>query len=166
MLWMHSGGCIHEDIAKRLPELAPYIKWHLCATDEPMHYLANTLYLAGDRDHWGLRRGEFRQFTDKATGLPEWELTLEETPGKSFLTQSKTTAAATEPPPVTLRWKPYGRTGEGKERELDAARKAALWPEATDADLTEPGLKERLEARQSALLAEFRAAVESFGFVY
>ncbi len=56
--------------------------------------------------------------------------------------------------------------GEGKERELDKARHAAIWPDATDEELTAPGLKERLEARLPALLAEFRAAVESLGFTW
>jgi hypothetical protein len=37
-------GMIHEDIAKHFPELAPFLKWHLCSSDGPMHYLANTLY--------------------------------------------------------------------------------------------------------------------------
>jgi hypothetical protein len=43
----HSGGCLHEDIAKHFPRLAPFIKWHLCATDGPMHYVANTMYWLG-----------------------------------------------------------------------------------------------------------------------
>ncbi len=107
-----SGGCIHGEIAKHFPELAPFIKWHLCSSDGPLHYVANTVYLAGDRDCWGLRRGE------------------------------------------------------GKDRELSAARRAAIWPDATDEDLTAPGLEQRLEARLPALLAEFRKAVESLGFVF
>jgi hypothetical protein len=41
-----SGGCLHEEVAKHFPELAKYIKWHLCSTDEPMHYIANTVYHA------------------------------------------------------------------------------------------------------------------------
>jgi hypothetical protein len=56
--------------------------------------------------------------------------------------------------------------GEGKARELDAARVCACWPDATDEDLTAPGLKERLEARLPGLMTEFRAAVEHFGFTY
>jgi len=56
--------------------------------------------------------------------------------------------------------------GEGKARELDAARSTAIWPDATDAELTAPGLEERLTARLPALLREFRAAMESLGFVF
>jgi hypothetical protein len=51
ILYFESGGCIHDEIAKRIPELAPLLKWHLCSTDGPMHYIANTVYLAGNRDY-------------------------------------------------------------------------------------------------------------------
>ena len=40
------GGCIHEEIREVFPELAYLIEWHLCSTDGPMHYVANTLYHA------------------------------------------------------------------------------------------------------------------------
>jgi len=56
--------------------------------------------------------------------------------------------------------------GEGKERDLDGARSAAVWPDATDEDLISPGLEQRLIDRLPALMAEFKAAVESLGFVY
>lgn len=56
------GGCIHEDIVKHFPELRPYIKWHLCSSGEPLHYLANTLYHANDKDCWGKRKGEPYQY--------------------------------------------------------------------------------------------------------
>lgn len=166
-LWLNSCGCVHDAIAAHLPRLAKYIKWHLCSSDGPLHYPANALYLAGDRDCWGLRKGEFRQSIDKASGLPAWKLTLEDVPGeRSPLSRTLQTASATEPPPVTVRWKPCGMEGEGKERQLDAARNAAVWPEATDEELTAPDLKERLAARLPALLADFRAAVEELGFTF
>lgn len=41
------GGCLHEDIAKHFPDLAPLIRWHLVSSDGPMHYIANTLYWLG-----------------------------------------------------------------------------------------------------------------------
>lgn len=49
------GGCIHQEVAQAFPELAPFIKWHLVSTDEPLHYVANGLYWLGwqgwrDRD--------------------------------------------------------------------------------------------------------------------
>lgn len=54
-------GSNPELIAKVWPEFAHLLKWHLCSSDGPMHYVANTLYLAGDKDCWGLSAGESRQ---------------------------------------------------------------------------------------------------------
>lgn len=158
-------GCLHEEIAKHFPELAPLIKWHLCNSDGPWGYLENTVYLAGDRDCWGLRKGEFKQFKDKETGLPLWELDATYDDFGAF-GKRRNPASAEKPAPVSFDWKPYGRTGEGKERELDKARNAAIWPEATDEELTAPDLKERLLERLPALMEEFRKAVESLGFTY
>ena len=53
-----------------------------------------------------------------------------------------------------------------KESNLDHARSSAVWPDATDEDLLAPGLEERLQARLPRLMGEFKAAVESLGFVY
>ena len=39
-----AGGMLHDEIAEAFPELAPYLKWHLCSSDGPMHYIANTVY--------------------------------------------------------------------------------------------------------------------------
>lgn len=210
-------GCLHDEIAKVFPELAPFIKWHLTSTDGPMHYIANTIYLAGDRDCWGCRKGDprtfetairfgknpilhrfprearFVKFLQEASKIKQDQYDFEvlayehgpdahgykfgpkytfggyaekwhecpfdsEQEALNFLKALQTC----EPEFVTTptAW------GEGKERQLDAAREAACWPEATDEELTAPGLKERLQARAAGLQAEFRAAVESFGFTY
>ena len=53
-----SCGCLHDEIAKVFHELAPLIKWHLVSTNSPMHYVANTVYQASDRDHNGKAKGE------------------------------------------------------------------------------------------------------------
>ena len=162
---MESGGCIHEDIVKHFPELTPLIKWHLCSNDGPMHYIPNTVFLAGERDCWGMLKGEFRQHTSRGqqnngeAGIPNWVLELPDR-------VSRDVCATEKPAPVLCEWKAYGRTGEGKERELDKARHVAVWPEATDEELTAPDLKERLEARLPKLLDNFRAAMESLGFTY
>lgn len=57
---------------------------------------------------------------------------------------------------------------KGKAHEFDGARRAAVWLDATDEELSvEPEeLKAVLVARLPALMAEFRTAVESFGFDY
>lgn len=151
---------MHEEIAKHFPKLAPFIKWHLCSSDGPMHYIGNVMYFAGDRDCHGLTKGEFKQFTDK-DGIPKW---IPES-GVSN-TGSRTIASIKKPEPLTVAWVPWGRTGEGKVRELDAARRCAIWPDATDAELCAPDLKQRLEARLPALMEEFKSAMESLGFVY
>jgi hypothetical protein len=162
----YMGGCRHDEVAKHFPELAPFIKWHLTSSDGPMHYGANVAYHAGDRDCWGLRKGEFRQHTSRGPnqnggieGVPNWVLELPDR-------QSRDVYATKKPAPVTLEWQPYGRTGEGKERDLDAARSCAAWPDATDEDLTAPGLEQRLMDRLPSLMAEFKKAMESLGFVY
>lgn len=57
---------------------------------------------------------------------------------------------------------------EGKTRELEAARRIAIWPEATDEQLSLPRdqLKALLVERLPALLANFRAAIEAIGFTW
>ena len=134
------GGAAHDHIAKVFPELAPLLKWHLVSSDGPMHCVANAVYLAGDRDCWGLRAGETRQIRNGKTKQLCWQLSEHSLP--------KYVDSDTQPPgTATLQYVPWLRTGEGKARELDAARSVAVWPEATDAELTAPDLRERLEAR-------------------
>lgn len=153
-----SGGCMHEAIIKEFPELAPYIKWHLCSSDGPMHYIANTLYHASDRDYCGLLKGERKQLCNGKSGLPAWQIVA---------TKSEWVDSAEMPTtPLTIAWEPVWIVGEGKERQLDYARSTAVWPEATEAELTSPNLKQRLEERLPQLLADFRTAVESLGFTW
>ena len=156
--WAHeSGGCLHEDIAKYFPQYAHLIKWHLVSTDGPLHYIANTLYHANDRDHWGLRKGEFRQQKDK-NGYPLWRLPR--------LSSDIVSGPGGKPDWIMVEYEPVGIMGEGKERQLDSARSAACWPEATDEELSSDNLKEMLEARLPNLLKEFREDMENLGFTW
>jgi hypothetical protein len=50
------GGSCHELITEWFLELAPLIKWHLCAINGPMHYVANTVYHAGAGEFAHARR--------------------------------------------------------------------------------------------------------------
>lgn len=163
---IEAGGCMHEDIAKVFPELEPLIKWHLCYDDGPMHYLANTVYHAGDRDYNGLKKGEVRQIRNGRTGKLAWQATVVDSAGKEVSTPSRY-FDADEQPTVDARfvYVPWTRTGEGKERDFAAARHTAVWPEATDEQLSaEPDeLRAMLTARLPKLLADFRAVVESTG---
>ncbi len=44
------GGCCHDAIKETWPEFAHLIGWHLCSTDGPLHYIANTVYHADNGD--------------------------------------------------------------------------------------------------------------------
>lgn len=158
--WIY-GGCLHDEIIKHIPELAPYVKWHLTSSDGPMHYLENTLYNASERDCWGLLKGEFRPYRAK-DGVPRWSIPFQ----PAYALCNNSVESETEPAPVTLRYQREGRTGEGKARDLAGARVSAVWPEATDEELTAPNIEARLNARLPKLLEDFRQAMESLGFTY
>ena len=151
-------GCLHDDIAKVFPELAPLIKWDLISTDGPMHYIDNTCYHAGDRDCNGLRRGEQKPILgpDK---VPTWV---------PKITPEKYVKGGDQPAPVLVEYELRCREGEGKERDLAAARSCAVWPDATDEELCQerPQLEAALKARLPALLAEFKQAMLEIGFIY
>ena len=147
-----SYGCIHEEIAKFFPELKKYIKWHLMSSDGPMHYLANTLYHAGDKDCYGYRKGE--QQRDKKSGLLIWK-------PKKYTNEY---IYGNNEPIVTIEYEPV--LGEGKERDLNTARNSAIWPEATGEELCSPDLEQKLKDRLPGLIAEFKKDVEELGFVF
>jgi hypothetical protein len=164
-----SGGCLHEEISKRFPELEPLIKWHLMSTDEPMYYVANTVYHAGNRDHRGLRKGERRQLRNGKTDLPVWERVVRDGNGEIVKGGHDWRDSAEQPQEtLTVTWEPVWIIGEGKEREFNHARSSAVWPEATDKELSvEPAeLRAKLLERLPTLMAEFKRAVESLGLIY
>jgi len=162
-----AGGCLHDDIAEWFPEFVPLIPWHLVSTDGPMHYVANAVYLAGDRDYNGLKKGERRQIRNGKTGELAWKLARDD--GTELYELPKYSDGPTPPAETpVLKWLPWESIGEGKERELDAARSVAVWPDATDEELSqEPKiLGAVLLARLPALLADFRAVMLSIGFEF
>lgn len=205
-----SGGCLHEDIVKVFPDYAHLIKWHLCSSDGPMHYIANTVHFASERDCWGLLKGEpkhydyglrfnnvpvthrlkksFYEFLEQRAGK-EGRFTIAEfahdrepkTYGSKYTltgyadkwhecpfddkTEAEEFCEALNTCQVSFVKVPSS-WGEGKERELDSARHAAIWPDATDEELTAPGLEERLKARLPKLLEDFRKDIEALGFVF
>ena len=211
-----AGGCLHDDIAAIFPELAPLIRWHLTSSDGPMHYIANTVYMAGERDHWGLLAGEPRQFETLIQfgdnpikhklpgkfvkwlqscvplhGEPRFDFEVlpfdhdrdRKTYGTKytfggfadkwhecpFSTEQEALdflcALQTCNPQfisVATAW------GEGKARDLDAARRAAVWPDATDAELSvdRDELKAALAKRHAALVKNFREDMLTAGFIW
>ena len=166
---IEAGGCMHEEIAKVFPEFAPLIKWHLVSTDGPMHYIGNTCYHAGNRDSSGLLKGEKRQLKNGRTGLPSWQLVViidgEERP---IHEAEKYIDATKEPIAPVVKYVPWCRIGEGKERDFDAARSSACWSEATDEQLSVPreDLEAVLRARLPGLIVAFRADMEACGFLW
>lgn len=179
--WDFGGSC-HDEIAQVFPELAHLAKWHGKSVKNPMH-LTNALYFAGDRDHWGLRKGEKRQLRDGRTGEPVWDLRVDATgcqlktplgEGEDitnlplYRLQDMVTSAESPACAPRLFWEPNWIIGEGKEREFDLARKAAVWPEATDEQLSLPKdeLEALLVARLPTLLEQFKQEVTEAGFAW
>lgn len=214
-------GCIHEEIARVFPELADLIQWHLTGAEGPMHYIANTVYHASDRDHSGRAKGEpwawdeaiqfganpikhkvkekfwkflkeaaahpgrdrfdfevvevserkkdsiggkieyYRKYTFGGFGVAWYECPFDtEAQAFDFLEALKNH----DPQFVRI----PTQFSEGKERNLDAARRAAVWPDATDEDLMgdKAELTAKLQARLPDLLARFRATMEEVGFLW
>lgn len=145
---------MHDEIREHFPELAPFIKWHLMSTDEPLHYVANTVYHA---DEHGPTHA-WVYFTGRSDPLGVGEA-KERLVGYVKAGEAK---KAEGKEGYRVQWDEK----TAKVRNLDHARNSAVWPEATDEELTAPGLKERLIDRQAALMDEFRQAVESLGFTY
>lgn len=148
-------GCIHDTIAKYAPHLIPYLKWHLCSSDGPMYYIENTTYHAGDTDYNGMKKGE-KRWCRHRDGTPLWQV------------PHHTSLISSDKQPPNIEWEPYYQIGEGKERDLDAARRCAIWPDATDEDLCRPKeeLTILLNNRVVPIMWEFKEAMDSLGFVY
>lgn len=117
-------------------EFRKFLPFHLFDANGPMHYVANSLYHASDKDCWGLKKGEVVHRKDK-DGRPLWQL------------KHQPLAVGDKPPPQE--WEPVVRIGEGKEPNLAHARSCACWPDAELCDFTE----EKLLARLPALMKEF-----------
>lgn len=206
-------GQIQDDTAKHFPDLVPFFKWHLCSTDGPLHYLANTLYHASDKDHWGRRKGEpsawerrirffvgggyafpvsfkvpdgFAKFLEENRHFTHTMKVVEvEFAGAGPKLSSHYTLSGFKDTGNTWGFVPFKNRreaeellealqtydwkiekvptawSEGKEPDLEAARKTAIWPDATLEQLQD---EEQLKARLPGLLAEFRTAIEGLGF--
>ena len=156
------GGCLHDEIREHFPELAHLIRWHLVSTDGPTHYIANTTYLASDRDHWGLKAGEVQNIKTR-DGLYLWEPKVldEQCNGHNIVGMRAIKALERPAKNGDITYIRRCRVGEGSTPDLEAARRAANWPDAT---LEQLQSEEALTARLDGLLAEFRQAVESAGF--
>lgn len=156
----YGGGCCHDEIAKSHPELAPLIKWHLCSSDGPMHYIANTVYHAkehGPTNAWVYYIGNS---ASDPLGLGD------DSVKERLLGYLKADEAKKAEGVIGYRVVWDERTI--KVRNLDYARSSAIWPDATDEQLTLPEdeLTKLLVDRLPALLTQFYEAVTNFGFTY
>lgn len=163
-----SGGCIHEDIAKRFPEYAHLIPFHLWGPDARTQ-VGNAVYLGNDRDCWGLRKGEKRQIINGRTGKPSWVLIADSSPCTDFEYKEygSNYFDGDEPPKTVpvMKWVPWCRVGEGKEPDFDAARRCANWPDATEEDIMSEDFAQKIIARLPALYEEFRKHLRTLGLV-
>lgn len=212
-------GCLDDEIATVFPELAHLIKWHLCSTDGPIHYLANTLYFAGNRDSSGKSAGEATSYDEALVfgqnpithvlrrDFWQWLQDYRASTSGDFDFEIITVHHADQGKPEKYQYAPkytYGGFDKvwhacpfntesealnflfalqhcdphfkriatawsaGKARELDNARSSAVWPEATDAELSQPRevLERVLMARLPALVDRMRADIESAGFLW
>lgn len=165
-----SCGCIHDIIAVAFPDLKPYLKWHLTTSDGPMHYVANSVYHASDKDHNGLRKGEFQSFTYRVMvnekylyqsrifySFRNW-LHRDEAKGQAdeFIKNIKP-----ELHPEIIQ-AGSGEPSKGRQPNLEAARSNAVWPEAELSDFTESSLRARLPS----LMKAFKRDMTTLGFEY
>lgn len=161
-----TGGCCHDEIIKARPDLAKFVKWHLCDSTGPMHHIANSLYHAGNRDCHGLLKGEKRQIKNGRTGVPCWcHVAVDKETGEElplYKLDNSMEAASAPACKYTLEVRPWCSVGEGKEPDLKAARSCAIWPDAKLEDFTE----EKLLMRLPGLMREFKTAMEELGFTY
>lgn len=208
----YSGGCIHEDIIEHFPELEKYIKWHLMDSDEPMHYVANTLYHASTKDVYGKEKGEpynfkaglmvnnspFIQFYSKEVIAVIRELgtsyhwnncQIIEVPhkrGPDYLGSKFTLDIFSEfeqewhkctfdqkqdafeflnamsdcTVEIVHKAQSYGK---GREPDIEAGRRSAIWPNAT---LDQLNNKDELELHRLELVEEFKADLLELDLVY
>lgn len=146
-------GMLHAEIARYIPAIAPMIRWHLCSTDGPMHYFANTGYHASQ--HGPTHAWVYYAGVCDPLGLGARRRLI------GYVPAIKARRAEGQPG-YEVQWD----AETAHTRDLDAARDAAIWPDATDEELTAPGLEHRLRSRLPQLMRDFRAAIESFGFAW
>jgi len=144
------GGCMHDTIRKVFPEYAHLIKWHLFSTDGPMHYIANTLYYAGE----SLPKARAR--LEKASeALSEYKQANKDKPcgehAETYIRDIRELEA-------DIRISQDRLTRAEGTQNLDAARRMAMAPEATLEQLQD---RDWLEARLPELLGKFRAAMDA-----
>lgn len=158
------GGAL--SIGEHIPDLAYLDKYHLMSIKEPMHYVANSLYHASNRDHNGLLKGEKKQIKNGKTGQLAWHLMAvdKETGEEIEIYELEKSFDGEKPPECKYRldYRPWCKIGEGKEPDLKAARSSACWPEANLEDFTE----DKLKARLPKLIEQFKKDIKKAGIAW
>ena len=175
-----SSGCIHDDIVEFMPELAHLVKWHLMQSDAPLHYIENTIYHTKDTDSSGLKKGEYGSYklsviSDDVAVVPVTLYTSKTIYTNKQNNQNFDKIIEGEALEINgfinslnvgyrieLTNLNYSLS-EGKEPDLQAGRRSAIWPDAT---LEQLSSKDELNSRLPALVDEFKTVIESLGMVY
>lgn len=158
---------VPEAITRSIPKkLLALKRWDGCHPFGPWYYAGNAMYLAGDKDSNGLRAGEQSAIRTGKTGKPSYRLAFVDEEGLEVEKPSPYWDGEGTPPPVRSAYIPWMRIGEGKARQFAEARSVAIWPDATEEQLSSPDLEQMLKDRLPSLLREFRADLESVGFVW
>lgn len=160
--WCGFGGCAHEEIVKLFPELKPLIVWHSWNMNGHNNSAVKSAsYLASNRDHDGLLLGEKQQIRNGKTGVPCWEIEVSHEPRNKVEMEN-----FEDLPELTVKWVPWCRTGEGKEREIDKAKR--MLP-GIDLSLQEWVLERKdleilMNAQIPSIEANFKRVLEGMGF--
>ncbi len=146
-----AGGCCHDEFVEAFPDYAHLIKWHLCSSDGPLHYIANTLYHALE---YGTKKAWVYEYPREIAGVKVKENCL-------VYTNLSKAQEMVDSEPDRL----YLRIDEktAKVADLNAARNSAIAPDATPEQLRD---KQWLEDRLPELMAEFKADIEALGFTF
>lgn len=164
-----ASGMLDDLIEEHLPEVALLLKWSFYSREKDgwSPLLANTIYLAGNRDCHGLGEGEIMYGSATAHAIGG-------IPAKADWCEQYRRPDAAIPLDMidpnyvgsieSVLLERIVRRGTGKDRELDAARRTAIWLEATDEELMAPDLEQRLLDRLPGLFVEFTAAMTDLGF--
>lgn len=148
---MLGGGAIGDTIEKYIPKISHLNKWHLCSTDRPMHYIANTLYHAKEipkkQDSYFLYMSDKEYDFNELLGI----YNAKECEG----IEKKYSHATFE--------RKMRENSMAKESNLEYARSSAIWKDATLEQLQNEHL---LLERLPQLMKEFQRDIEKLGFTY
>jgi len=140
-----SFGCCHEEIIAAFPRLEGLINYHLCSSDGPMHYVANTIYHAKEipekQDQWWFR---LEGKVIKIVSLAERDAMIEKYGDNAVFEDYPNSMA--------------------KGSDIDAARSCAIWPDAAlEQLLSESALADHLPTIMDGLRLELDKVGLLFG---